>query len=89
MKERAGKFGCKVYKFRSPGNNGVPDRLILCPNGITRYVELKAPGKTPTVLQEYVHREFSQLGHQVAVLDSFEAIEKWIVEQVNAGVLYV
>lgn len=33
--------GCLYYKFVSPGNNGVPDRIILTPSGGVIFVELK------------------------------------------------
>lgn len=34
-------LGCLVYKFVSPGNNGVPDRIVITPNGGVIFVELK------------------------------------------------
>lgn len=38
-------------KFISPGYDGMPDRLVLLPNGILAFVELKAPGKKLRPLQ--------------------------------------
>ena len=35
--------GCLTYKFVSPGNAGVPDRLIVAPAGRVAFAELKAP----------------------------------------------
>lgn len=43
--------GCLCYKFTSPGNRGVPDRIIIGPTGKVLFLELKAPGKKPTPLQ--------------------------------------
>ena len=37
--------GGKAYKFVSPGNDGVPDRMICMPGERVFFVELKAPGK--------------------------------------------
>ena len=34
-------MGCLYYKFISPGNNGVPDRIIITPSGRVYFVELK------------------------------------------------
>ena len=34
----------KAYKFTSPGNAGVPDRLVVLPGGVVMFVELKADG---------------------------------------------
>lgn len=43
--------GCYVRKFASPSHRGVPDRLFITPEGITFFIEFKAPGKEPTALQ--------------------------------------
>ena len=44
--------GCYTRKFKSPGNRGVPDRLFMTPAGVVFFIEFKAPGKTPTALQQ-------------------------------------
>ena len=44
-------LGFLCFKFESPGNNGVPDRIFINPNGITIYIEFKAPGKLATYNQ--------------------------------------
>lgn len=49
----AKKQGCLVYKFTSPSQRGVPDRIIVTPNGVVGFLELKAPGQKPTTLQIY------------------------------------
>lgn len=35
------RAGCLFYKFVSPGNPGVPDRIVICPDGRLYFVELK------------------------------------------------
>lgn len=35
------KLGCIYMKFVSPGNDGVPDRIIVLPGGSVVFVELK------------------------------------------------
>ena len=35
------KRDCLVYKFISPGNDGVPDRIVVTPSGSVVFVELK------------------------------------------------
>lgn len=35
------RLGCLYYKFTSPGNAGVPDRLLVLPDGRVWFVELK------------------------------------------------
>ena len=39
------KRGGIALKFVSPGIDGVPDRLVLLPDGKFAFVEVKAPGK--------------------------------------------
>ena len=43
----AKKLGGIALKFVSPSFDGMPDRLVLIPDGHIAFVELKAPGKKP------------------------------------------
>ena len=61
-------------KFVSPGMDGMPDRLVLLPEGKLCFVEVKAPGKKPRPLQLHRHEQLRQLGFRVAVLDDPEDI---------------
>ena len=66
--------GGMAFKFVSPGMSGVPDRLVLLPEGKVAFAELKAPGKKPRPLQEARHRLLRKLGFKVYVIDSTEQI---------------
>ncbi len=68
------------WKFTSPGTAGVPDRIILMPEGRIAFVEVKAPGEKPRPLQQSRHRLLRRLGFKVYVLDALEDIEKIISE---------
>jgi hypothetical protein len=72
------KLGGKAPKWISPGNRGVPDRIVILPNGRTAYVELKAPGKQLDPLQEKWASTLRRLGHAVYVIDSVEAVDRFI-----------
>ena len=63
------KRGGLALKFMSPGYDGMPDRLALLPDGKMGFVEVKAPGKVPRLLQRQRHRQLRELGFQVYVLD--------------------
>ena len=63
-------------KFVSPGLSGMPDRLVLLPNAKMGFVELKAPGKKPRVLQEKRHRDLRNLGYRVYVMDRAEKVKE-------------
>lgn len=56
-------------KFTSPGFDGMPDRIVLLPNGRVAFVEVKAPGEKPRPLQLARHRLLHRLGFKVYVLD--------------------
>ena len=72
--------GGVCWKFTSPGTAGVPDRIILMPEGRIAFVEVKAPGEKPRPLQLSRHRLLRRLGFQVYVLDTLEDIDKFIKE---------
>ncbi len=58
-----------ALKFTSPGFDGMPDRLLLFPNGKIAFAELKALGKKPRPLQLSRHRLLRRLGFKVHVID--------------------
>lgn len=68
------KMGGICPKWVSPGLNGVPDRIVLLPDGKIAFVELKAPGKKPRALQRRRHAELRHLGFRVYVLDDPDQI---------------
>lgn len=69
-------------KFVSPGYSGMPDRLILLPEGHMAFAELKAPGKKPRPLQAARHRLLTRLGYKVFVIDSPEGLSE-IIKQIG------
>ncbi len=86
--KRVKEMGGKAYKWVSPGNDGVPDRIVFF-SGVTVLVELKAPGKKPTPLQIAKHKELEKLGQKVLVVDSKEKVDQFIYNLQNgAGGMY-
>ncbi|WP_306463595.1 VRR-NUC domain-containing protein [Siminovitchia fortis] len=78
LRNQVKKIGGIAYKFESPGNAGVPDRLVLLPGGRVHFVELKAPGKKPTALQLAQHRKINKLHSRVLIIDSKEKVDRFI-----------
>ena len=76
LRIRIKKLGGVAYKFTSPGNDGVPDRLVLLPDGDVSFVELKAPGKKPSKLQTVQINRIKKLGFDVHVIDSKELVDE-------------
>lgn len=77
LKDEIEKINGKTFKFSSPGNNGVPDRIILH-QGNTYFVELKKPGEKLRPLQKAVKKRFNKLGFNVYVLDSIDSVNGFI-----------
>ena len=68
------RVGGMALKFVSPGFAGVPDRLVLIPDGKIGFVEVKAPGQHPRPLQTARHKQLRKLGFKVYVLDNPQKI---------------
>lgn len=76
LRLRVKQMGGRAYKFVSPGNAGVPDRLVALPGTEMFFVELKAPGRKPTPLQERKIAELERFGQTVFVADSREGVDE-------------
>lgn len=72
-------LGGKAYKFSSPGNNGVPDRIVLI-KGRCYFVELKRPGQDLEPRQRAVKKDFAKLGFEVYKLNSVDEVDKFLEE---------
>ena len=80
LREAVKKTGGIALKFVSPSYAGMPDRLLLFPDGKVVFAELKAPKKKPRALQEARHKLLRSLGFRVYVIDSVEQIGGMIDE---------
>ena len=69
-----------ALKLVSPSYAGLPDRLVLLPGGHMAFVEVKAPGRKPRVLQLMRLDLLSCLGFRVYVLDAAERIGEMLDE---------
>ena len=68
MRETAEKMGFLFYKFQSPSQNGVPDRVVIG-YGHTIFVELKKSEKEePRPLQKAVINRMIDHGAEVFVI---------------------
>ena len=65
----AKKRGGLAVKFVSPGFDGMPDRIVLMPEGKMAFVEVKAPGKGPRPLQMARQKLLKGLGFLVFILN--------------------
>ena len=70
------------YKFTSPGNNGVPDRIMIG-NGQVIFVELKRPGAKPRELQQVIIRRMRERGADVRLVDTKKGVNLLIKEMIS------
>jgi hypothetical protein len=71
------RMGGNAYKFASPSQRGVADRIACLPDGQTWFVELKTKGGRLSPLQKMFAAEVQGLKQKHIVLWSKEAIRKW------------
>ena len=62
------KLKGQAYKWTSPGNNGVPDRIVFLPGHNPYFVELKAEDGRLTKLQQVQINRLRDLGQKGFVL---------------------
>lgn len=74
LRDAVRAIGGQAFKLVCPGTAGVPDRMLLMPEGRVAFVEVKAPGCRPGKLQAARIRQLRALGFYVFVLDSAEQI---------------
>ena len=78
------RAGGLYYKWVSPSNSGVPDRIVLI-NRRVAFIELKDEGEKPRPLQKYVLGKLSAHGYYTAVVDSREAADLLIADLLREG----
>lgn len=68
--------GGRCWKLVSPGTTGVPDRMILMPDGHVGFVEIKAPGGRVRAIQKHRLRQLMHLGFKAYVLNDPARVEE-------------
>lgn len=76
--KRMKEAGGKAYKWVSPGNDGVPDRLCVFPDGRKELVELKGKGGALTPSQKKRFPELVRLGQRIWVLWSRREVDRFL-----------
>jgi hypothetical protein len=64
--------GYYLLKWVSPGVRGVPDRILLGPKRFIVFIEFKAPGEKPSVLQEIWLGRIRKFFFKAEVIWNFE-----------------
>lgn len=80
LREGIERLGGRAYKFISPGNRGVPDRIIALPGARLAFVELKRDEGELSGLQKVQIRKLTQMGFEVWVLYGMDQVEAFLLE---------
>lgn len=73
------RLGGLCIKFPPLFFRGFPDRIVLLSGGLIIFVELKAPGEKPRLIQTKVHNKLKALGFRVEVIDSIEGVDAFVL----------
>ena len=80
-------MGGIAYKWVSPGNTGVPDRIVIFPDGKIEFVELKTETNKPTPLQTAQMKRLQHMNCVVYVLRGETAVNEYLdVHSIRLGV---
>lgn len=72
--------GGLYYKFVSPGNPGVPDRLAILPGGRVIFIELKTEVGRLAAIQRWQIEEMKKRGADVRVLKGLPEVKAFMEE---------
>ena len=72
------ELGGRAYKWVSPGNDGVPDRIVFLPSGLVFFVELKTESGSLTALQKIQIARLEHQGQKVRVLYGIREVEDFL-----------
>lgn len=74
------KIGGVAFKFVSPGNDGVPDRIVTLPGGYVVFCELKTASGKLSGRQRFQIRRLKAMGFEVRVLHGLDEAEDFLGE---------
>lgn len=74
------KLGGRAYKWTSPGNDGVPDRIVILPGRPPIFAELKTDRGKLTALQKVQIDRLRGLGQDVRVLYGMDHVGRFLKE---------
>ena len=77
--------GGLCYKFVSPMNPGVPDRIVITPGGRVIFVELKTMFGRMANIQRWQHYELEKRNADVRVVKGLDEMKVFVEEVFGNG----
>lgn len=71
------KLGGRAYKWVSPGNDGVPDRIVILPGTRPVFVELKTETGRLSALQKVQIDRLGNLGQRVEIIYGVNGVSRF------------
>ena len=71
------KLGGRAYKWVSPGNDGVPDRIVILPGETPYFVELKSESGRLSALQAIQIDRLRSMGQAVFVARGLDGLSQF------------
>lgn len=82
--DRVRRAGGLTFKM-APTHKGLPDRLVLLPDGYIALVELKTPTGTVSPAQRVLHSRLARLGSHVVVLRGRGEVVAWLRDSLGTS----
>lgn len=80
------KLGGIAYKFVSPGQTGVPDRIVILPDGRIFFVEVKSEGEESSNNQKRQQNRLRSLGCTVyADIDTKAKVREVLANEIHTA----
>lgn len=73
-------LGGLCLKWVSPGQRGVPDRIVLIPSGRIAFVEVKNDAGKPTELQTRMLEKLTDRGFIAAIVHNRQEVDAFLCE---------
>lgn len=71
-------MGGLAFKFVSPGNPGVPDRIYILPNGMVWFVELKQQLGKVAGIQKYQRERLLKMGCNYCLVRGMDSAKEFV-----------
>ena len=68
FRKRAETLGCLLLKWVSPGNDGVPDRILIIPGGHVWFIEFKTTAGRLSKIQQLWQQRLKERGCKAIVI---------------------
>lgn len=79
LRRQIESMGGLAYKFSSPGNDGVPDRIAIMPEGRVWFIELKTDKGRLTPIQTWQQDRLRKRGVMVRTVYGMDEAE-WLIK---------